>query len=60
MVVVRCGGFVDVDVQSGAGAHCAGLGQEVIWLMLHVEGCVLLLVFCGRVGVLTLSGKSSW
>ena len=60
MVAVRCGGFVDVDVQSGADAHCAGLCQVVIWLMLLVEGCVLLLVFCGRVGVLTLSGSSSW
>ena len=59
MVVVRCGGFVDVDVQSGAGAHCAGLDREVIWLMLHVVRCVLLLVFYGRVGVLTLTGKSS-
>ena len=60
VVVVRCGGFVNAVVQSGAGAHCAGLSRVVIWLMLHVVRCVLLRVFYGRVGVLTLSGKTSW
>ena len=59
VVVVRCGGFVNAVVQSGAGARCAGLSRVVIWLMLHVVRCVLLLVFYGRVGVLTQSGRSS-
>ena len=59
VVVVRCGVVADAVVQSRAVAHCAGLSQVVILLMLLVVGYVLLLVFYGRVGVLTQFGKSS-
>ena len=60
VVVVRYDAVVNAVVQSRAVAHCAGRGRVGSVLMLLEVVCVLLLVFCGRVGVLTLSGKSSW
>ena len=57
---MRCGVAANAVVQSKSADRCAGLSQVVILLMLHVVRCVLLLVFYGRVGVLTQFGKSSW
>ena len=57
---MHCGAAAVVVVRSRAVADCAGLGQVMSVLMLLVVRCVPLLVFYGRVGVLTQSGKSSW
>ena len=60
MAAVRCGAAAVVVVRSRAVADCAGLAQVMSVLMLLVVRCVPLLVFYGRAGVLTQSGKSSW
>ena len=60
VAAVHCGAVAVGAVLSRAGADCSCLDQKVIVRMLRVVECVLLLFFDGCVGVLTLSGKSSW
>ena len=60
VTAVHCGAAAVCLVRSRAVADCGGLGRVVNVQMLRAVGCVLLLVFFGRVGALTLSGRSSW
>ena len=60
VTAVRYGAAAVCLVRSRAVADYSCLDQKVIVRMLREVGCVLLLVFFGRVGALTLSGRSSW